>query len=583
MPGQSEGTTDLLPWWSVPIILGGVALTVTLGRQHPNVVSVAVVLAAVLVFELADRLQGRRRMWAGATASVTLLLVHAWTVQPSGRFWWAWIAGSILLVPYAAWRVGGGAGTRTREVEKVAASLPEVMRASSPRFKDGTPIVKLGKVSADKFGNINAHYSVRDPGWDGDTYAKLVAFDMGIPAPLIGSADLSHTAAQGHHVLTVRAFLPFANGAPEFPAVDTWNGREPIGWDANGEIIWLTPMASDAQGELVGGTTGAGKSNYIRLRALTKWAAGWEVWAVDGSGGSLGLGAYATEYHEDDRQALPMIDKAYAEMVRRRTLVPPGGIYDGPGILVLIDESDSVMSNNGAALAHAVKEIAQQGRKTKVNLILGLQSAYVASAGGKEGGKILNNLPMRVAFRCSSELQGRQILGESKPGYRPDEIKRENRGECIVKGMPQADWERVRTWEVVDLPDANARPSHPTVSPTEDVRSIQAKQGETAREMGWDETGGETGREGRTRPPDDTRAKLLRVVNSGPIEDGWPVPMSGEWIANRAKVARATAYRVLKKLADDGLIQRTQDGRYYSDALAKLGDDLPDWPDTDVA
>lgn len=517
-------TPDLLPWWSVLPIGMMLILAVKAGREHPNIVTGCLAVAVLLTAEVADRWQGTRRMAGASIAAILGLYSLAATVHISGRWWWLWAGLCVLLLPWTAWRVGGGAGTRTREVDKIKASLPNVMRASSPKFKDGTRVVKLGQVDANKFGHVQARYTVRDPGFNGPGYAALVAHDLQVPAGLVTDVDLSKTVAQGQHVLTVRAFAPFANDAPDFPEPDTWKGREPLGWDANGEVVWLSPLASDAQGELVGGTTGSGKSNYIRLRALTKRAAGWEVWAVDGSGGSLGLGPYCAEYHEDDRAAMPMIDKAYTEMVRRRSLVKPGGIYDGPGILVVIDESDSVMSNNGAALAHAVKELAQQGRKTKINLILGLQSAYVGSVGGKEGGKVLNNLPMRVAFRCSSELQGRQILGESKPGYRPDEIARTNRGECVIKGMPQSDWEVVRTWEVVGIPDTS-------VTRDADVRSMQGEQPVTPP--------------GVTAPCDATDLRIVEAL------DG-EQPRSIRDLASELDCHPESARRALRRLANGG-------------------------------
>lgn len=522
------------------ILLALSATSTIIGRRIPELRAAAVLIALLAVCELADRLNGRTRIRTGAIAAVALIQalwwIIPWPTTPLARA--ATLALCAAIVPWTVWRIGGGVGTRTREVSKIAAALPEVMKANSPKLKDKTTgreiaAVKVGKVTADRFGNIEATYSVRAPTFDGRTFAHLVAHDLPAPTHMVTDHDLSSTVAAGRHRLTVRAFPAFALDAPEMPTPDKWpKGRIPLGWDANSEIVWLPMLDSDAQHMLVGGTTGSGKSNFLRFLILAYRALSWDVWACDGSGGSLGMRTVCDpdHYHETDAAGFQLLAAAVAEMRRREATLTPGGMYDGPGILVVIDESGSVLASKAAA--GLAKEISARGRKARMAIVLGLQSAYVDAAGG---GQTLANLPTRVAFRTAGEKYNRQIVTDNQPGYLSHEIARENRGECVVRGMPHADWERMRTWEVIGLQEGGTAPPHRTPTPvrsTQDEHQVQVPGAV----------------QGAGSPPDDDQRTAKDAIRD--LLSDLPRPAS--WYASVAGCSRQHASRKLAELVDEG-------------------------------
>ena len=229
----------------------------------------------------------------------------------------------------------------------------------------------------------------------------------------------------------------FSSIVSQLPAVDALTGsaRLPIGVDAAGKLHWADLASPGRSHVLAAGTTGSGKSEWLRmtmaalmasntpetLRFVTfdpKLAAFNELersaflWKKD-----------AWWIPGNDRPASEVFDDLVCEMDRRYQLTRQTGadnlrdhvLATGkplPRIVCVCDEYFALVSHTkaeGRAIEEAVAKLGAKARAAGIHLVLATQQPSRKIINGN----IQSNLPCRVALMLQSHIESTMILNGS--------------------------------------------------------------------------------------------------------------------------------------------------------------------------
>ncbi|MBW4617506.1 MAG: hypothetical protein KME21_30700 [Desmonostoc vinosum HA7617-LM4] len=187
-----------------------------------------------------------------------------------------------------------------------------------------------------------------------------------------------------------------------------------LGQSLDGEVI-VDLASEDTPQVLVVGTTGSGKSNFLRSAAYCLLMQGAKV---DICGGKV------SDY-EDFPPKFPSIsindmDKAfeyvgeYYQECDRRNSMSKEELAQQPAWVLLIDEYKGTVPLDELRKTYDQQlcEVARRGRGLKIHVIIGLQRGSKRSATDPQGlpPDLRDNLPCRIAFRCTDAVGGRMVL-----------------------------------------------------------------------------------------------------------------------------------------------------------------------------
>lgn len=168
---------------------------------------------------------------------------------------------------------------------------------------------------------------------------------------------------------------------------------------------------------LIGGTTGSGKSVLMKDIIFTLEVKGIEYSIIDLKRVSLieyidSAQRYASTYEKALElldSYLRLMDNRFKEMERRRI-----DLYDGKECYLIIDECADLIHSEDAKRDALIKakltKLMREARASKIYIIYATQnpSRDVLTA------SIVQNIPNRIALRCLSNIEYRQILGQVK-------------------------------------------------------------------------------------------------------------------------------------------------------------------------
>jgi len=213
--------------------------------------------------------------------------------------------------------------------------------------------------------------------------------------------------------------------APAQGAVAVRAAPGAIGVDAEGLVV--LDLLGDAPHALVGGTTGSGKSEFLRTAALA-WAAGGapserSILLVDFKGGSAFAELAALPHvvglltDLDAASAERALRSLRAEIRRREALLLERGareLADLPAgalarLLILVDEY-AVLVESFPELQPLVADLAARGRSLGIHLILCTQRP-----GGVVRDAVAANCGVRLAFRMASSADASGLLPVAPP------------------------------------------------------------------------------------------------------------------------------------------------------------------------
>ncbi len=234
--------------------------------------------------------------------------------------------------------------------------------------------------------------------------------------------------------------------------------RAPVGASAAGPLV--IDLRVDGPHALVGGTTGAGKSEFLQS-LLTGLAATHSpdritFLLVDYKGGSA-FGELVDQHDDDGRVVWKglrhtvgmitdltpaMVQRALislqAELHRREVILNQHRMKDlmemekneipgtPPSLLIVVDEF-AALAKEVPAFVDGVVDIAQRGRSLGMHLVLATQKP-----GGVVTPNIQANSNLRVALRVASEEESRDIVGAPDAGR----LDRSTPGRGVIKRGP---------------------------------------------------------------------------------------------------------------------------------------------------
>jgi S-DNA-T family DNA segregation ATPase FtsK/SpoIIIE len=264
------------------------------------------------------------------------------------------------------------------------------------------------------------------------TYKKVCdkAIDLKIhlgleEMPLIGSqagyisVDVQRPDRQAVSLATaVTDAPPELTGKPAFP----------VGLDVAGKTHWLN-LAEPADCHLlVAGTTGSGKSQFLKavLAALSRRLGPDQVQFVliDPKRVTFNFGQQESPYLSAPvaysvEDAQPLIERCLAETEQRYELMRQRGVEDvsqlkgtdsRPRVVVIIDEFADLMADKDAkkVLETTLKRIGAKARAAGIHLILATQRP---EAPGVITTQLRSNLPGRVCLKVASDGDSKIMLG----------------------------------------------------------------------------------------------------------------------------------------------------------------------------
>ena len=203
----------------------------------------------------------------------------------------------------------------------------------------------------------------------------------------------------------------------DFPVRQWMEGERKIvlGKSLDGEVV-VNLASEDTPQVLVVGTTGSGKSNFLRAAAYALLMQGAKV---DICGGKV------SDY-EDFPLRFPKISinsmgktfeyvgEYFLECDRRNSMTKQELEQQSPWVL-LIDEYKGTVpldAEQRKIYDQQLCEVARRGRGLKIHLIIGLQRGSKRSKDDPQAlpPDLRDNLPCRIAFRCVDATSGRMVL-----------------------------------------------------------------------------------------------------------------------------------------------------------------------------
>ncbi len=254
-----------------------------------------------------------------------------------------------------------------------------------------------------------------------DIAYALAATEVRILAPIPGKS------AVGVEVPNTRpAMVTLGDVFREYPSVNEWSLPVGIGKDISGRAVFLD--LAEMPHLLVAGTTGSGKSVMLNglLTSLLLTTDPNQVKMVLIDPKRVELSQFARVPHlitpvvTDVKKAANALSWAVSEMERRYEVLERMGArsLDGynersekpmPYVVIVIDELADLMMTAAAKVEDAVIRLAQKARAVGIHLVVATQRPSVDVITGM----IKANVPSRIAFAVSSQIDSRVILDTS--------------------------------------------------------------------------------------------------------------------------------------------------------------------------
>lgn len=251
-----------------------------------------------------------------------------------------------------------------------------------------------------------------------DIAYALAATEIRILAPIPGKS------AVGVEVPNTRAaVVTLGDVFQEYPQGNDWSLPVGLGKDISGRAVFFD--LAEMPHLLVAGTTGAGKSVMLNglLTSLLLTTDPRQVKMVLVDPKRVELSQFGRIPHlitpvvTDVKKAANALTWAVAEMERRYEVLEKHGVrsLDGyndraekqmPYIVVVIDELADLMMTSAAKVEDAVIRLAQKARAVGIHLVVATQRPSVDVITGM----IKANVPSRIAFAVSSQVDSRVIL-----------------------------------------------------------------------------------------------------------------------------------------------------------------------------
>jgi S-DNA-T family DNA segregation ATPase FtsK/SpoIIIE len=251
-----------------------------------------------------------------------------------------------------------------------------------------------------------------------DIAYALAATEIRILAPIPGKS------AVGVEVPNTRAaVVTLGDVFQEYPQGNDWSLPVGLGKDISGRAVFFD--LAEMPHLLVAGTTGAGKSVMLNglLTSLLLTTDPRQVKMVLVDPKRVELSQFGRIPHlitpvvTDVKKAANALTWAVAEMERRYEVLERHGVrsLDGyndraekqmPYIVIVIDELADLMMTAAAKVEDAVIRLAQKARAVGIHLVVATQRPSVDVITGM----IKANVPSRIAFAVSSQVDSRVIL-----------------------------------------------------------------------------------------------------------------------------------------------------------------------------
>ena len=251
-----------------------------------------------------------------------------------------------------------------------------------------------------------------------DIAYALAATEVRILAPIPGKS------AVGVEVPNTRpAKVTLGDVFSEYPDANEWSLPVGLGKDISGRAVFFD--LAEMPHLLVAGTTGSGKSVMLNglLTSLLLTTDPRQVKMVLVDPKRVELSQFARVPHlitpvvTDVKKAANALSWAVAEMERRYEVLENMGVrsLDGyndraekqmPYVVIVIDELADLMMTAAAKVEDAVIRLAQKARAVGIHLVVATQRPSVDVITGM----IKANVPSRIAFAVSSQIDSRVIL-----------------------------------------------------------------------------------------------------------------------------------------------------------------------------
>jgi S-DNA-T family DNA segregation ATPase FtsK/SpoIIIE len=254
-----------------------------------------------------------------------------------------------------------------------------------------------------------------------DIAYALAATEVRILAPIPGKS------AVGVEVPNTRpAQVTLGDVFSEYPDANDWSLPVGLGKDISGRAVFFD--LAEMPHLLVAGTTGSGKSVMLNglLTSLLLTTDPRQVKMVLVDPKRVELSQFARVPHlitpvvTDVKKAANALSWAVSEMERRYEVLERMGVrsLDGyndraekqmPYVVIVIDELADLMMTAAAKVEDAVIRLAQKARAVGIHLVVATQRPSVDVITGM----IKANVPSRIAFAVSSQIDSRVILDAS--------------------------------------------------------------------------------------------------------------------------------------------------------------------------
>lgn len=251
-----------------------------------------------------------------------------------------------------------------------------------------------------------------------DIAYALAATEVRILAPIPGKS------AVGVEVPNTRpAMVTLGDVFQEYPGASDWALPVGLGKDISGRAVFMD--LAEMPHLLVAGTTGSGKSVMLNglLTSLLLTTDPRQVKLVLVDPKRVELTQFSRIPHlitpvvTDPKKAANALSWAVAEMERRYEVLEKYGVrsLEGynersekpmPYVVVVIDELADLMMMAAAKVEDAVIRLAQKARAVGIHLVVATQRPSVDVITGM----IKANIPSRIAFAVSSQVDSRVIL-----------------------------------------------------------------------------------------------------------------------------------------------------------------------------
>jgi S-DNA-T family DNA segregation ATPase FtsK/SpoIIIE len=251
-----------------------------------------------------------------------------------------------------------------------------------------------------------------------DIAYALAATEVRILAPIPGKSAVGVEVPN-----TKPATVTLGDVFREYPGANDWSLPVGLGKDISGRAVFLD--LAQMPHLLVAGTTGSGKSVMLNclLTSLLLTTDPRQVKMVLIDPKRVELSHFAKVPHlitpvvTDVKKAANALLWAVAEMERRYEVLERAGVRslegynersdsEMPYVVVVIDELADLMMTAAAKVEDAVIRLAQKARAVGIHLVLATQRPSVDVITGM----IKANVPSRIAFAVSSQVDSRVIL-----------------------------------------------------------------------------------------------------------------------------------------------------------------------------